>query len=1237
MKRITRAAPLLALLAVGCRDGLEPAAEVPYASPCDGLAPMKLTAEPANVRVGGVVVLSASGGSGHYRFVVMPGGSSGEVRGDRFVAGATPGNDVLVAQDAVCAGDVSAAVKVVASFNVAPARAAVRPATSFKVEVSGLVGSPTYSLVKSGSGATLTADGVYTAGAGTGLDLVSVRDAQTGDEVLLQYDVRPDAKLVGDPGFLALPAGGSVPLATRGGSDTVTWTKVSGPGVIAEGRLSVEASASGVTVLKAEDRFTQDVTNVSVRVLTELIRPTQPHGRLSDAATLLTADFDGDGTLDLAVGQRESDLSRPSGGAVFIFKGTASGLPAKPTWVLSGDSDTALFGDMLAAGDLDGDGRAELAVSSPGADVTVGDSGAVYLYTFKSGEPQLMRGPLTGLGRGGFGTGLAIADVDGDGDLDLLVGSPVGDLAATSTISKRGVVDFFVLERGKPIPDLPAVRLGGTDLTQAGGLVARSNTDLGRAVVMADFNNDGRPDLAALGKTSRYNADGSLGGQQISVSVFFARASGSRFNATPDVYVLPSNLTEGLANEGTWRLGVIPGEGSRPPLLLVLADRADSPDLRTTGGVQSGADSGGAFLFDLTGLTPTGEAAATPVQLTRDAAYARIYGDVKSINAGRSWAVMDVDGVAGPELLLGAPYGTAMAGTTTLGSAGRVLAFPLATLTKGSTLNKPLASLGGAAKAEVLGAGLAVLGPSSAPSLVGFAGRASSDQGAFTGRVDVFQRAGASLAEWTRTGIPVPAKSSVERYGEAVAVARLPGDRTVAVVGAPGFSGPGVNGDGADLSVGRAYAFNVATPTTPTVAGEGAGAPLTRGRSVGTDVTFTDFNGDGRKDLVMSAPTFVAPGMNSAAAERDAYAQVRPECVAASTQSVGGVLVSLGQADGSFTAAYRLWAPTLIAGCTPDTDAKCKRASIGRGVVGGFDFNGDGKEDLGVLRDKGFDLYLGRAPDDATLAKLTMGCDPVYTWPTSAQQTSAPAALGDLDGDGCSEVSWRYSDGSRSGIVILFGYDAGGTKCGGRTQPSMVRVAGDGEVNLNMLGLGVATTRAGRFLGGTRDYLAVSAASIPVNGVTQPAVLLLDVSPLVSLRPTSATEALVSALDDRLSPTTLVHRSRAVGFGASLAGGKDLTGDGVPDLIVGATGASVASDGGGAVFFYAGGPQSSGALSPFLTVVGDAAERGMLGQSLSLAPVSGTQAAVVVMGASRSYRTGTQNGTAFVLPLPFEF
>ncbi len=182
---------------------------------------------------------------------------------------------------------------------------------------------------------------------------------------------------------------------------------------------------------------------------------------------------------------------------------------------------------------------------------------------------------------------------------------------------------------------------------------------------------------------------------------------------------------------------------------------------------------------------------------------------------------------------------------------------------------------------------------------------------------------------------------------------------------------------------------------------------------------------------------------------------------------------------------------------------------------------------------------------------------------------TAPAPLGDLDGDGCAEVGYRTG----SNYVVVYGFDAGGARCGGKTQASWVKLAADPAAGLNNLGFGLAATRAGKLLGTATDYLAISATNFPLNGVGQEAVVLLDVAQVNAQRPASG-EAVVPLLGGPLTPVGFAHRLRYPGFGASLAGGTDLTGDGKPDLVVGATGATIASDGGGAVFVFSGAGRS---------------------------------------------------------------
>ncbi|MBS1150605.1 MAG: toxin, partial [Myxococcaceae bacterium] len=88
-------------------------------------------------------------------------------------------------------------------------------------------------------------------------------------------------------------------------------------------------------------------------------------------------------------------------------------------------------------------------------------------------------------------------------------------------------------------------------------------------------------------------------------------------------------------------------------------------------------------------------------------------------------------------------------------------------------------------------------------------------------------------------------------------------------------------------------------------------------------------------------------------------------------------------------------------------------------------------------------------------------------------------------------------------------------------------------------------------------------------------------------------------------------------------------------LVVSAPTASVNGDGTGAVFVFAGGPQLVGARPSALTLVGDGKERASVGQDLCLSAPSAPVKAALGIGAPASYRTGTSNGTSWLVPFDF--
>jgi hypothetical protein len=138
-------------------------------------------------------------------------------------------------------------------------------------------------------------------------------------------------------------------------------------------------------------------------------------------------DVDGDGHADVIVGVRYFDGGEIDEGAARVYLGCAAGLAATPAWVTTGGEEGANFGWSVAtAGDVDGDGFADVIVGAPRADVPWLDAGVAHVYLGARGglstEPVWTAGSAQQSAYYGWSVAAA-GDVDGDGFGDVVVGA----------------------------------------------------------------------------------------------------------------------------------------------------------------------------------------------------------------------------------------------------------------------------------------------------------------------------------------------------------------------------------------------------------------------------------------------------------------------------------------------------------------------------------------------------------------------------------------------------------------------------------------------------------------------------------------------------------------------------------------------------------------------------------------------------------------------------------------------
>ena len=136
-----------------------------------------------------------------------------------------------------------------------------------------------------------------------------------------------------------------------------------------------------------------------------------------------TPDVNGDGFADVLVGAVGGGYG--DAGRAYVYLGGQGGPAQSPATILTGDAPGRYFGGSVAsAGDVNGDGFADVVIGSVGAS---GGSGQMYLHL--GGATGLASSPATTItGNDGFtsnfgGSVASAGDVNGDGYADVVVGA----------------------------------------------------------------------------------------------------------------------------------------------------------------------------------------------------------------------------------------------------------------------------------------------------------------------------------------------------------------------------------------------------------------------------------------------------------------------------------------------------------------------------------------------------------------------------------------------------------------------------------------------------------------------------------------------------------------------------------------------------------------------------------------------------------------------------------------------